>query len=103
MQDFLLYESTRARCPHGGKVVFKSGFNKVWIENIPLVTTTDQFTIIGCGNSYSPCTTVKWNTFSNKILVNRHPVITKSNLGMCFGGTPGFVRGITTQDIVIGS
>ena len=61
--------------------------NSVFISNHKVVCKNDKFFITGCtytrGNQPNFCTSIKWNTTSKRIKVNRDYVILSDSIGEC--------------------
>jgi hypothetical protein len=75
MPDFLLHEGATLMCSHGGQAQPSVPSPRVKVNRQAIIIQSDTYTVVGCTNTNSPCTTASWTSASTRIKSNGVPVI----------------------------
>ena len=90
MPGFLFHSAATAQCPHAGPLTFTPSNTRVLVNNLPVATAADVFTISGCpfqvpvpsGTKPQPCVLATLAPAA-KVLVNGSPAILNSGPSIC--------------------
>jgi hypothetical protein len=104
MGQFLTVSSL-IQCPHGGIATVVTSNTQVLAGGLPVLLSTDVFTIVGCAlaasGSAPPCVSVEWIVPALQNSVEGQFVLTTDSVGICVGsGVPPIVT--ATQESVSG-
>lgn len=86
----LLGAGTVITCPHGGHVgpAAVPAFDAVLLDGLPVATAAATYTVTGCVHTVNgvpaPCTSVRWSTAREGVLVDGAPVLLDITDALCF-------------------
>ncbi|HEY2058904.1 MAG TPA: hypothetical protein VGH57_11100 [Amycolatopsis sp.] len=107
MPGFVLHSGMTMTCPHQGAMVPKpAGPPPALVQGMPVLTSKDQLTIVGCTAAPS-CISVQWNNLSTELGYGT-PVLVQSKPagqgdGTCIGSqSPGPPIVVAMQPFVFG-
>jgi hypothetical protein len=79
-------------CPHGGKISATPKSTKVKIAGAPVLTSGDQFQIMGCSftlpnGTPSPCVVIQWLKADLKSKADDGATLSEASVGLCKAGS----------------